>query len=85
MIGLSMAQLPVLGDWVYGLVLKAVSAPQGNPFGRGLSVRKSVRTGATRVPSAEFPFVVVCDNEAAIVLIAPDMAETRPMLISSSK
>jgi hypothetical protein len=80
MIGPIMAQLPVLGDWVYGLVLKAVSAPQGNPLGRGLSVRKSVKMGAIRVPSAEFPFVVVCGNDAAIVVMAPNRAVISPIV-----
>ena len=66
-------------------MLKAVSAPQGNPFGSGLLVRKSVRSGAARSPSAEFPFVVLCGSDALMVVIAPNMAETSPMLIESQE
>jgi hypothetical protein len=76
-----MINLPVLGDCVYGSLLKAVSAPQGNPFRRGLSVRKSVKRGAAKVPSAEFPFVVICGNDAEMVVIAPNMAKINPMVI----
>jgi hypothetical protein len=44
-------------------------------------VRKSVKSGATRVPSAEFPFVLVCDNDAVMAEIALKTAEVSPMLI----
>ena len=62
-------------------MLKAVSAPQGNPFGSGLSVRKSGRMGAIMVPRTEPPLVVVCGKDAAMVVIAPNVAKTSPMLI----
>jgi hypothetical protein len=61
--------------------LKAVFAPQGNPWGRGLSVRKSGNSGAARVPSAEFPFVVFCGSDAVMAVITLKIAEVRPMLI----
>jgi hypothetical protein len=62
-------------------VLKTVSGPQGNPFGSGLLVRKSGRMGATSVLRAEPPLVVVCDKDTAMVVIAPNVAETSPILI----
>ena len=75
------ARLPVLGDSVYGLVLKAVSEPQGNPFGSGLLIRKLVRSGAARVPNTESPFVLLCGNDALMVVIAPNMADISPILV----
>ena len=75
------AQLPVLGESVYGLVSKAVSEPQGNPFGSGLLVRKFVKSGAARVPNAESPFVLLCGNDALMVVIVPNMAEISPILV----
>jgi hypothetical protein len=62
-------------------VLKTVSAPQGNPLGRGLLVRKPVKSGATRVPRAEFLFVFVCGNDAVMAEIVLKTAKARPMLI----
>lgn len=44
-------------------------------------MRKSVKSGATRVPSAEFPFVLVCGNDAVMAEIALKTAEASPMLI----
>jgi hypothetical protein len=62
-------------------VLETVSAPQGNPFGSGLLVRKFGGMGATSVPRAEPPLVVVCDKGAVMAVIAPNVAETSPILI----
>jgi hypothetical protein len=62
-------------------VLKTVSAPQGNPFGSGLLVRKSGRVGATRVPRAKPLLMAVCGKDAATVVIAPNVAATKPILI----
>lgn len=44
-------------------------------------MRKSVKSGATRVRSAEFQFVVVSGNDAVIAVIALKMAEVSPVLI----
>jgi hypothetical protein len=37
--------------------------------------------GATRVPRAEPPLMVVCGKDAAMVVIVPNVAETSPILI----
>lgn len=46
---------PVVGLCSYGLVVAAVAVLQGNPFGKGLVVKKSGNVGALKVPNSERP------------------------------
>lgn len=46
---------PVVGLCSNGLVVAAVAVLQGNPFGKGLLVRKSGKVGAFKVPNSESP------------------------------